>query len=101
MKTKEQPENKVGAWISVKDALPPFDKPVLGWIAQTKAEFIDYACKIVSLNEVRQHSGGRTISFRDESYQDYNELEITHWMYMPSPPEGWVPYVEPEKIKKK
>lgn len=42
-------------WISVNDRLPEFDKPVLGFVADTKPEFMDYAVEIVSLNSVTSH----------------------------------------------
>lgn len=70
-------------WISVKDRLPKFDKPVIGFIADTKPEFMDYAIEIVSLNSVTERGNLKLVEFRGN---DYREHEISHWMPLPKPP---------------
>lgn len=81
-------------WISVKDALPDEDRPVLltvrykDWGKQTASRSVVFngACRFTTENRWEYYDG-----FKYKKFKDWNgvlcnfSLLITHWMYWPEP----------------
>ncbi len=58
-------------WISVKDRLPEYEKPVMGWDA-----------------EMRDMGIVNFIYGQFFDILDMSETNVTHWMPLPEPPKG-------------
>ena len=58
-------------WISVKDRLPEYEEPVMGWDA-----------------EMRDMGIVNFIYGKFFDILDMSETNVTHWQYLPKPPKG-------------
>lgn len=58
-------------WISVKDRLPEYEEPVMGWDA-----------------EMRDMGIVNFIYGKFFDILDMSETNVTHWMHLPQPPKG-------------